>query len=98
MVLEATAKTDGGALIPMGKREYWEIGYDLEGKQKMGSWEIKEIVDLSLQPGKRTEERFMTEFPMGTKSAEIELKVSMYPSPKTELVIHRVVKKIHFDR
>lgn len=82
----------------MGKREYWEIGYDLEGKQKMGSWEIKEIVDLSLQPGKRTEERFMTELPEGTKSAEIEIKVSMFPSPKTELVIHRVVKKIIFDR
>ncbi len=91
------AKTDGNVVLPIGRREYYEIGYDLDQKQRMGSWQIREIVDLALQPNKRTEERFVKELPEGTKSAEIEIKVSMWPDPKTELVAHRVVKKVSFE-
>ena len=98
MVLEVTAKTDTDALIEVGKKEYWEIGYDLDGKQRMGSWLIKEIVDLSLQPGKTLTERFIKEFPQGTTNADIEIKVSLWPDPKTELIAERVVKKISFER
>jgi hypothetical protein len=98
VVLEVTAKIDNGVVVPIGRKDYYEIGYDLGGKQRMGSWQIKEIVDLALQPGKKTEERFVKELPEGTGSAEIEIKVSLWPDPKTELVVHRVVKKISFER
>ncbi len=97
MVLEATATTDKGQTVSLGKQEYREIGLDLDGYQRMGAWQIKEIIDLSLQPGKTLTERFVKELPEGTKSAEIEIKVSMWPDPKTELVAHRVVKKISFE-
>lgn len=92
-----TAKTDQGTTLTVGKKEYYEIGYDLDGKQRMGSWQIKEIVDLCLQPRKIIEERFLTELPEGTKNADIEIKVTMFPTPKMELVIHRVVKKLKFE-
>jgi hypothetical protein len=82
----------------MGKKEYWEIGYDLDGKQRMGSWQIKEIVDLSLQPRERIEERFLSELPENTKSAEVEVKVTMFPTPQMELLIHRVMKKLDFEK
>lgn len=98
MVLEATAKTDKGVIVPIGKKEYREIGLDLDGYQQMGSWQIKEIIDLSLQPGKTLTERFVTELPQGTGSAEIEIRVSIWPDPKTEAVVHRVVKRISFER
>jgi hypothetical protein len=96
VVLEATARTDKGDVIPMGRKEYREIGLDLDGRQRMGSWEIKEIVDLSLQPGKTVREVFLKELPEGTRSAAIEIKVSMWPDPKTELVIERVERRVTF--
>ncbi len=35
--------------------------------------------------------------PEGTGSAEIEVKVSLWPDPKTELVAHRMVKRVRFE-
>lgn len=82
----------------MGKREYREIGLDPDGYQRMGSWQIKEIIDFTLQPGKPLTERFVTELPEDTKSAEIEIRVSIWPDSKTEATVHRVVKRIGFGR
>jgi hypothetical protein len=96
VVLEATATTDTGEIVSLGRKEYREIGLDLDGNQRMSAWQIKEIIDFSLQPGKTLTERFIQELPEGTASAEIEVKVSMWPGPETELVAHRVVKKINF--
>jgi hypothetical protein len=96
VVLEVTAKTDKDISILIGRKEYLEVGYDLDGNQRMGSWEIKEILDLSLQPARETEERFMAEMPEGTKRADVEVGVTMFPSPKEEIIVHRVIKRIHF--
>jgi len=96
VVLEVTAKTDTGKVIPIGTREYREIGVDLEGKERLGAWQIKEVIDLSLQPRKTTKERFVTELPEDTKSAEIEVRVTYYPAPKTAVDVHRVTRKLTF--
>jgi hypothetical protein len=96
--MEVTAKTDKGVVLDIGKREYWEIGMDLDGYQRLGAWEIKEIIDLSLPPRKTTEERFIKEFPEGTKSAVIEVKIMFYPAPKTELPVHQAAKTIYFEK
>jgi hypothetical protein len=96
VVLEVTAKTTETSPIDRQERIY-EIGYDIDGKQRMGSWQIREIADLALQPNKRTEERFLKELPEGTGRTEIEVKVSLWPDPMTELLMHRVVKEISFD-
>ena len=96
MVLDVTAKTDKGTVVPMGKKEYWELGMDMDGYHRMGAWQIKEIVDLTLPPRKTTKERFVTELPEGTTSADVEVKVTYFPSAKTELVIYQVTKKLTF--
>lgn len=96
MVLEVTAKTDTGKVIPIGRKEYKEIGVDLDGKERLGAWQIKEVIDLSLQPRKTTKERFVTELPEDTKSAEIEVKVTYYPAPKTAVEVHKVTKKLSY--
>ena len=80
----------------MGKKEYWEIGLDIDGYHRVGAWQIKEILDLTLPPRKTTKERFMSELPEGTKSADVEIRVTYYPSSKIELPVHRVVKKLTF--
>ena len=96
MVLEVTAKTNAGKVITMGKKEYWEIGLDLDNEHRMGAWQIKEILDLTLPPRKTTTERFVTELPKGTKSADVEVTVTYKPAKKITLDVHRVVKKLTF--
>jgi hypothetical protein len=98
VVLEATARTDNGTLIVLGRREYLEIGYDLDGNQRMGSWQIKEIVDLALQPGRATEERFTAQLPAETKRAEVRVRLTMHPSPAKEILVQETVRTIHFEK
>lgn len=92
-----TAKTDKGQLIEMGKKEYWEIGIDMDGEHRLGAWQIKEIIDLTLPPMKTTKERFITELLPDTKSAEIEVRLTYYPAPKKEIQVHRFTKTITFE-
>ncbi|HAS52823.1 MAG TPA: hypothetical protein DCS42_01215 [Nitrospiraceae bacterium] len=80
----------------MGRKEYWELGVDIDGDHRMGAWQIKEVVDLTLPPRKTTKERFVTELGEGVKSADVEVKVTYYPSAKHELVIHKEAKKLTF--
>ena len=96
--LEATARTDTGTIVQIGRREYREIGLDLDGCQRTGSWQIRQIIDLSLQPVKTVTETFVTELPAETNYAEIEVKISMWPDPKTDLPVHRVTKRIEFAK
>jgi len=93
-----TAKTDKGTVTAMGKKEYWEIGLDVEGKHRIGAWQIKEIVDLTLPPRRTTNERFMSELPPDTKSADVEVLVTYHPSAKTAIEVGRIVKKVHFGQ
>ncbi|MBI5640836.1 MAG: hypothetical protein HZA17_10450 [Nitrospirae bacterium] len=92
-----TAKTDQGVVISIGKKEYWEIGIDLDGRHRVGAWQIKEIVDLTLPPRKTITERFLAELPAGTKSAEIEVRVSYLPASKVEIGVARIVKRLIFS-
>lgn len=100
MVLEAAAKTDKGAVIEMGRKEYWELGMDIDGDHRLGAWQIKEIIDLALQPGEKTRERFAAELPLDTKSAEIEVRITYYPSgtDKKGIEAQKVVKRLSFEK
>jgi hypothetical protein len=94
--MDVTARTDKGDVINIGKKEYREIGVDLEGNERLGAWQIKEIIDLALQPGKTTQERFVTEFQEGTKSVDIEVKLTYYQTPGYQSVVHQASRKIVF--
>jgi len=96
--MDVTARTNKGVVINIGKKEYREIGVDLDGNERLGAWQIKEIIDLTLPPGKTTEERFVAEFPEGTKSVDIEVLLTYYLTPGYQSVVHRVGKKVGFER
>jgi len=96
--MEVTGKTDSGTVILIGKKEYREIGLDIEGNERLGAWQIKEIADLSLPPQKKTEERFEAEFPENTKSVDIEVTLKYFLTPAYESVVHRVTKKVSFGK
>lgn len=95
-----TAITDKGAVIALGKKRYLELGLDLDGDQRLGAWQIKEVVDLTLPPLKTTTERFVQELPPDTKSAELEVKLTFFPSEPggDALDIYKMVKIITFEK
>ncbi len=75
MVLEVTAKDPKtGKVLHQEKKEYFEIGLDIEGRMRYGAWQIKEILDLTLQPLRTREERFFFLLPKDTHEALVEVK------------------------
>ncbi|MBI5633925.1 MAG: hypothetical protein HZA15_10660 [Nitrospirae bacterium] len=96
--MDVTARTDSGAVIVVAKKEYREIGLDTEGNERLGAWQIKEIIDLTLPPQKRIDERFIVEFPENTNTAEIEVILKYYLSPSYESTVHKLTKKISFGK
>lgn len=96
--MDVTAKTDRGEVFTIGKKEYREIGVDLDGAERLGAWQIKEIIDLSLPPARKTEERFLAEFPAGTKSADIEVVLIYYLTPAYQSEVHRISRKVVFEK
>ncbi|MGE5894159.1 MAG: hypothetical protein ACM34I_08905 [bacterium] len=93
-----TAKTDTGTVVNIAKKEYWEIGLDLDGDHRLGAWQIKEIADLTLPPRKTTRERFVTELPAETKNADVEVKLIYMPSGSVTLDVFKATKKLNFEK
>jgi hypothetical protein len=69
---------------------------DTDGYHRVGAWQIREFIDLTLPPRETTRERFVTELPADTTSADIEVRVIYSPSSKNRLLIHQVTKKLTF--
>lgn len=93
-----TAKTQDGQKVFSHRKVWQEIGTDLRGNQQYKSWEIKNTVDLSLQPRATHTERLAIPFPAGTAAAEIEATVTYHHRPGEEFVVHRVAKPVTFPR
>ena len=51
MVLEVTAKTDKGTVVPIGKKEYWELGMDMDGYHRVGAWQDMHRMRCALLTG-----------------------------------------------
>ncbi|OAG28154.1 hypothetical protein TH606_03170 [Thermodesulfatator autotrophicus] len=87
---------DSGKVLHQEKRNYFEIGLDLDGFMRYGAWQIKEIIDLTLQPLKTQHERFFFTLDKGVNKAEIEVNVYYYISGKKGDLIHQAKKVIVF--
>ena len=102
MVLDVTAKnldeTDPEKqLLFSDQKVWWEIGRDLEGRMRYGAWQIKEIVDLTLQPMETRKERFLMNFDTDIQTVEIEATLSYYISGKKGDVIFSEKKILEYD-
>ncbi len=98
MVLDVTAKTEAGAQVFSHRKEWREVGVDLNGDQKVKAWEIKNTIDLALQPRRTQSERLIIPFPEGTTAAEIEATLSYHHRPGEEFVVHRLARKVTFRK
>ncbi len=102
MVLDVTAKNldekdAEKQLLFSDQKVWWEIGIDLEGRMRYGAWQIKEIVDLTLQPMETRKERFLMNFDTDIEMVEIEVNLSYFINGKKGDVIYSEKKTIEYD-
>lgn len=79
------------------QEKYFEIGRDLEHRMRYGAWQIKEIVDLTLQPMQTRREQYLMNFDTDVEEVEIEAVLSYYTSGNSGNVVHRVTETLSFE-
>jgi hypothetical protein len=94
VVLDVTAKTESGSQVFSHKKEWKEVGIDLDGKQRVKAWEIKNTIDLALQPRRIHTERLTIPLPEGTGGVEIEAVLTYHHRPGEEFVVHKLSRKV----
>jgi hypothetical protein len=102
VVLEVTAinpdeKDSEKRVLFNDKKDYWEIGKDLEGRMRYGAWQIKEIVDLTLQPMQTQKEKYLIHFDTDIERVEVEATLSYYISGGKGDVVYSTKKMLEYD-
>ncbi len=102
MVLDVTARnlaeTDPEKQVLFSvQKNYFEIGRDLEHRMRYGAWQIKEIVDLTLQPMETQKEQFLVNFDTDVEEVEIEANLSYFINGKKGDVIYSIKEKLMYD-
>jgi hypothetical protein len=98
VVLDVTAKTETGAKVYSYQKVWREIGIDLAGNEQVKSWEIKNTLDLALQPRQTHSERLTIALPDGTRAVDIEAVLTYQHRPGEEFIVHRAARKVALPR
>jgi hypothetical protein len=102
VVLDVTARnlaeTDQEKQVMFSaQKKYFEIGRDTQNRMRYGAWQIKEIVDLTLQPMQTRREQFLMNFDTDVEEVEIEANLSYFISGKKGDVVYSVKEKLTFE-
>lgn len=102
MVLDVTArnlaeKDPQKQIMFTAQEKYFEIGRDLQNRMRYGAWQIKEIVDLTLQPMQTKREQYLMHFDTDVEEIEIEAILSYFISGKKGDVVYTVKEKITYE-
>lgn len=102
MVLDVTARNLAESdpekqVIFADSKKYFEIGRDMEGRMRYGAWQIKEIVDLTLQPLETKKEEFLMNFDTDVEEVEVEAVLTYFVSGKKKDVVYSIKENIAYD-
>ena len=84
-------------MIFSDQKKYFEIDRDMAGRMRYGAWQIKEIVDLTLQPMEAKKEQFLMNFGTDVEEAEVEAVLTYFVSGKKKDVVYSVKENLAFD-
>lgn len=79
------------------QKKYYEIGRDLNNRMRYGAWQIKEIVDLTLQPMQTQKEKYLIHFDTDIERVEVEATLSYYISGGKGDVVYSTKKMLEYD-
>ena len=102
MVLDVTArnleeKDPQKQVMFVAQEKYFEIGRDLDNRMRYGAWQIKEIVDLTLQPMQTRREQYLMHFDTDVMEVEIEATLSYYISGKKGDLVYSIKEKLVYE-
>lgn len=84
-------------LLFSAQKKYFEIGRDTQNRMRYGAWQIKEIVDLTLQPMHTQREQFQMNFDTDIEQVEIEAKLSYFINGKKGDVIYSYKEIVEYQ-
>ncbi len=64
---------------------------------RYGAWQIKEIVDLTLQPLETKKEEFLMNFDTDVEEVEVEAVLTYFVSGKKKDVVYSIKENIAYD-
>ena len=70
------------------------MGLDIDQWQRHGAWQIKEVIDLSIQPLETQKERFEFRFPKGTEEVHLHTKLFYYLNSKKFTLVTEDKRKL----
>lgn len=102
MVLDVTARNLAESdpekqILFQTQKKYFEIGRDMENRMRYGAWQIKDIVDLTLQPLETQKEEYLLNFDTDTEEVEIEATLSYFVSGKKGDVVYTIKENLMYD-
>ncbi len=102
MVLEVTARnpqaqSSDQEILFTASKTYFEIGRDMQSRMRYGAWQIKDIIDLTLQPMQKAREQFLMNFDTDVEQVEITTTVTYFISGKSSEIVHEHKELIKFE-
>lgn len=102
MVLDVTARNPKAQsaeqeILFTASKTYFEIGRDMQNRMRYGAWQIKDIVDLTLQPMQQAKEQFLMNFDTDIEQVEITTTLTYFISGKSSEIVHQHKELIEFE-
>ncbi|MBF0568847.1 MAG: hypothetical protein HQK95_08280 [Nitrospirae bacterium] len=97
VLLTVTATDENDKVVWSAKKEFFEPGLDIEGNRRYDTWEIKDILDYSLQPRMTTTEKYYAVFPEHEKLVKIEAKLAYIHKDGLEFPVHSERKVLKYN-
>ena len=79
------------------RKDYIHMGIDVDNYQRHGAWQIKEIVDLSIQPLEVQKERIEMSLPEGTEEASFNVRLLYFVKGGTSTVVAEYSKELIYQ-
>ncbi|KJU87427.1 cytochrome c [Candidatus Magnetobacterium bavaricum] len=97
IVLDITAINEKDKVVWSETKEFFEAGLDINGNRRYDPWEVKDILDLSLQPRKMTSEIYYPHFPEDTKQIKLQVRLRYIHTEGLEFLVHEERKVLRYQ-
>ncbi|MBV6340553.1 multiheme c-type cytochrome (seleno)protein ExtKL [Candidatus Magnetobacterium casense] len=97
IVLDITATNEKDKVVWSDTREFFEAGLDINGNRRYDPWEVKDILDYSLQPRKMTSEIYYPHFPEDTKQIKLQVRLRYIHTEGLEFLVHEQRKVLRYQ-
>lgn len=86
----------GDEILYEATRTWLEIGVDAAGDMRYGAWQIKDVIDLALQPLETERLRYRMHFEPGIRELTVRAQLRYFLSATKGEEVHTVEQTVRF--